>query len=101
MPRSMEGTFQRLEDPGANRDFKAAMTDLDAYYALPRPVQRQIIEKRLKFYVIDATQVARDLGLGPRINTILQTCFFAISGVMPKDKAIEKIKTAIHKTYSQ
>nr|VFK14882.1 MAG: pyruvate-ferredoxin/flavodoxin oxidoreductase [Candidatus Kentron sp. LPFa]VFK30568.1 MAG: pyruvate-ferredoxin/flavodoxin oxidoreductase [Candidatus Kentron sp. LPFa] len=67
---------------------------------LPRKVQEEIIDKELTFYVIDAYAVARETGMGTRINTIMQTCFFAISGVLPRDKAIEKIKNAIKKTYS-
>ncbi len=66
---------------------------------LPEPVQQQIIEKELEFYVIDATSVARNVGMGRRINTIMQTCFFALSGVLPRDEAIAKIKAAIEKTY--
>jgi pyruvate-ferredoxin/flavodoxin oxidoreductase len=68
---------------------------------LPRSVQRQIIEKRLRFFVIDAYQVARDVGLGVRINTIMQTCFFAISGILPKEEAIALIKEAIQKTFGR
>ncbi len=68
---------------------------------LPREAQQLIIEKQLKFYTIDAVQVARDTGMGGRINTIMQTCFFAISGVLPKDEAIAKIKEAIQKTYGK
>ncbi|MGR9114935.1 MAG: pyruvate:ferredoxin (flavodoxin) oxidoreductase [Gammaproteobacteria bacterium] len=68
---------------------------------LPRTVQEQIIAKRLAFYVIDASTVARDTGMGNRVNTILQTCFFALSGVLPKEQAIDRIKQAIKKTYSK
>ena len=68
---------------------------------LPRPVQQQIIDKRLRFFVIDASKVAREVGLGARINTVLQTCFFAISGVLPRDTAIRHIKEAIRKTYAR
>jgi len=68
---------------------------------LPRQVQRQIIAKKLKFYVIDAYKVASDTGMGVRINTIMQTCFFAISGVLPRDEAIAKIKETIRKTYGR
>jgi pyruvate-ferredoxin/flavodoxin oxidoreductase len=68
---------------------------------LPRQVQQRIIEKQLKFYVIDAYKVARDTGMGARINTIMQTCFFAISGVLPQDEAIAKIKETIRKTYGR
>ena len=66
---------------------------------LPKRLQGQIIEKKLNFYVIDAYSVAKKTGMGARINTIMQTCFFAISGVLPKDEAIEQIKNAIKKTY--
>ncbi len=91
----------RLAAPGAvfllNSPFGA-----DRVWArLPRPVQQQIIDKRLRFFVIDASKVARDVGLGARINTVLQTCFFAISGVLPRDAAIRHIKEAIRKTYAR
>jgi len=66
---------------------------------LPKLTQKQIIDKNLKLFVIDAYTVANETGMGARINTIMQTCFFAISGVLPKDEAIEKIKDAIKKTY--
>lgn len=68
---------------------------------LPGIVQAAIIEKQLKLFVIDATTVARDTGMAGRINTIMQTCFFALSGVLPKDEAIAQIKKAIEKTYSK
>ena len=66
---------------------------------LPKPVQKDILEKKIKLFVIDGYKVARETGMGGRVNTIMQTCFFAISGVLPKDEAIEKIKDAIRKTY--
>ncbi|NOY06014.1 MAG: pyruvate:ferredoxin (flavodoxin) oxidoreductase, partial [Chlorobi bacterium] len=66
---------------------------------LPRPVQEQIVRKKLKLYVIDAYTVAKEAGMGQRINTIMQVCFFAISGILPRDEAIQKIKDAIKKTY--
>jgi pyruvate-ferredoxin/flavodoxin oxidoreductase len=68
---------------------------------LPEEVQGAILEKGLRFYVIDAYAVARAAGMGGRINTIMQTCFFAISGVLPKEAAIAKIKEAIEKTYGK
>jgi pyruvate-ferredoxin/flavodoxin oxidoreductase len=68
---------------------------------LPKKIQEEIIHKKLKFYVINASKVARDTGMGSRINAILQTCFFAISNVMPKDEAIQHIKDAIKKTYGR
>lgn len=67
---------------------------------IPESVQREIIQKKLKFYVVNASRVARETGMGSRINTILQTCFFAISGILPKEEAIERIKNAIRETYS-
>ena len=68
---------------------------------LPRPVQQHIIDKQLRFFVIDASAVAREAGMGRRINTIMQTCFFALSGVLPRDEAIGQIKKAIEKTYAR
>jgi pyruvate-ferredoxin/flavodoxin oxidoreductase len=66
---------------------------------LPRSLQQQILDKKLRFFVIDASAVARDTGLGGRINTVLQTCFFAISGVLPRDEAIRRIKQSIENSY--
>jgi pyruvate-ferredoxin/flavodoxin oxidoreductase len=68
---------------------------------LPRLVQKQIIDKKLKFYVIDGYDVAKQTGMGGRINTIMQTCFFAISGVLPREEAIDAIKHTIEKTYGK
>ncbi|AMY10868.1 Pyruvate-flavodoxin oxidoreductase [Luteitalea pratensis] len=66
---------------------------------LPRPVQDRIVERRMAVWVIDANKVARTVGLGSHTNSVLQTCFFAVSGVLPRERAIEKIKKAIAKTY--
>ncbi len=68
---------------------------------LPPKMQKQIIEKKLEFYIIDAFEVARQTKMGVRINTIMQTCFFAISGVLPRDEAIAKIKQTIEKTFGK
>jgi pyruvate-ferredoxin/flavodoxin oxidoreductase len=68
---------------------------------LPREVQETLIDKRLRFYMIDALKVAKDTDMGGRINTIMQTCFFTVSGVLPRDAAIAQIKKAIEKTYSK
>jgi pyruvate-ferredoxin/flavodoxin oxidoreductase len=68
---------------------------------IPRPVQQQIIDKKLKVYSINAYDVAAATGMGNRINTVMQTCFFAISGVLPQDEAIAQIKKAIEKTYGR
>jgi pyruvate-ferredoxin/flavodoxin oxidoreductase len=68
---------------------------------LPNEVQRQIVEKEIAFFVIDAYQVARENGLGGRINTIMQTCFFALSEVLPREEALARIKASIEKTYGK
>ena len=68
---------------------------------LPRSVQQQVIDKDLKLFVIDASRVASDLGLGSRSNTILQTCFFALSGVLPREQAIEAIKSETERAYAR
>ena len=68
---------------------------------LPRSMQQQIIERRLRFFVIDASKAAQEVGLRGRTNTILQTCFFALSGVLPRDEAITRIKDSIRKTYAE
>ncbi|MEM1394219.1 MAG: pyruvate:ferredoxin (flavodoxin) oxidoreductase [Cyanobacteria bacterium P01_A01_bin.80] len=68
---------------------------------LPANIQQEIIDKQLRFYVIDANKVARNSGMGGRINTIMQTCFFALAGILPQNEAIEKIKYSIKKTYGK
>ena len=73
----------------------------DVWDRLPDNIQEEIIHKQLKFYVVNASSVARETGMGSRINTILQTCFFAISNVLPREEAIQKIKEAIYKSYSK
>ncbi|MEL4455712.1 pyruvate:ferredoxin (flavodoxin) oxidoreductase [Lutimonas vermicola] len=67
---------------------------------LPEKMQQHLIENEVNFYIVDASKVAQDAKLGKRTNTVLQTCFFAISGILPKDEAIQKIKDAIVKSYS-
>jgi pyruvate-ferredoxin/flavodoxin oxidoreductase len=86
--------------PGATFLLNSARSPQEVWSVLPARVIRQIREKRLKFFVIDANQVARASGLGGRINTIMQTCFFAISGVLPADRATALIKQFVEKTYS-
>ena len=73
----------------------------DVWQHLPPSVQQTIIDKNIKVYSIDANAVAKETQLGNRINTIMQTCFFAISGVLPRQEAIEKIKESISKTYGK
>jgi pyruvate-ferredoxin/flavodoxin oxidoreductase len=73
----------------------------EVWDTLPKEVQKDILEKKLKFYVINAYDVAQKTGMGERVNTIMQTCFFAISGILPRDEAIAKIKYTIQKTYGK
>ncbi len=73
----------------------------DVWEQLTRDDQQKIITKQLKLFVIDADRLAREAGIAGRINTIMQTCFFALSGILPREQAIEKIKSSIEKTYSK
>jgi pyruvate-ferredoxin/flavodoxin oxidoreductase len=73
----------------------------EVWDALSRPVRERIIEKEIELYAIDAGKIAREAGLAGRTNTVLQTCFFAISGVMERDRAVEAIKASIRKTYGK
>jgi len=86
-------------EPGGVFLLNAPYTPDTAWDALPREVQEEIIAKHLRFFVIDAYRVAGAAGLGKRVNTIMQTCFFAISGVLPPGQAIAAIKQAITKSY--
>lgn len=95
-----QDVFKNIEQKGTfllNAPYSVEQT----WDKLPLKIQEQIIEKELKVYVIDALKVAKETGMGVRINTIMQTCFFAISGVLPKEKAINSIKQYIQKTYGQ
>ncbi len=85
--------------PGATVLINAPFDTASVWDHLPRTVQLQIIEKGLHLFVIDASGVAQRLGLGPRVNTILQTCFFAISGVLPREEGVRRIRSSIEKTY--
>ena len=78
--------------PGGTFLLNTPFASDEIWSKLPTPVQEALLAKKVKFYVIDATKVARDSGMGGRINTIMQVCFFALSGVLPKDEAIESIK---------
>jgi pyruvate-ferredoxin/flavodoxin oxidoreductase len=84
---------------GATFLLNAPYDKADVWGKLPKKVQEEIKNKHLKFYVINAYTVAKETGMGNRINTILQTCFFAISNVLPREEAIAKIKEAIYDTY--
>lgn len=89
----------RLAAPGATFLLNCPFGPNEVWDQLPHTTQQQIIDKKLKFFVIDATKAARDVGLKTRTNTILQTCFFAISGVLPREEAITRIKESIRKSY--
>ena len=91
----------RLAAPGATFLLNSPYGPGDVWEHLPRSVQEQIIAKKLKFHVIDASTAAREVGLKNRTNTVLQTCFFALSGVLPHDEAIAAIKQAISKSYGR
>ena len=91
----------KLAEEGATFLLNATYEPDEVWDHLPRTAQRHIIEKKMKFYVIDGYAVARDAGMGGRINTVMQTCFFAISGILPREEAIEQIKYAIKKTYGK
>ncbi len=86
-------------DPGATFLLNSPYSADEVWDHIPATIKRQIVSKKIKFYVIDALNVAKLTGMGVRINTIMQTCFFAISGVLPPEEAIAKIKEAIKKTY--
>jgi pyruvate-ferredoxin/flavodoxin oxidoreductase len=86
-------------EPGATFLLNSPNRADEVWDQLPRDMQEGILRKRLRFFVIDGYRVAREAGMGERINTVMQTCFFAISGVLPRDEAIAAIKHAIAKTY--
>ncbi|MEH2097755.1 pyruvate:ferredoxin (flavodoxin) oxidoreductase [Nostoc sp.] len=87
--------------PGATLLLNSPYDADSVWEYLPLKVQQQIIDKHLKLYIINASQVARESGMGGRINTIMQVCFFALAGVLPQEEAIAKIKQAIDKTYGK
>jgi len=87
--------------PGGTFLLCAPFAKDEVWNRIPREVQQQIIDKGLKFYVIDAIKLAEELGLGARINVIMQTAFFRISGILPLATAIKEIKSAIKKSYGK
>lgn len=92
LENAVEGSIFLLNSPcGAD----------EVWAKLPRPLQKKIIDLKMKFYVIDGYSVAKRTGMGNRINTVMQTCFFAISGILPREEAIEKIKETIRYTYGK
>lgn len=91
----------KIAKPGATFLLNAPYSAEEVWDKLPIEVQQEMIAKKLDFYTINAVEVARETGMGQRINTIMQACFFAISNILPKDEAIAQIKNAIKKTYSK
>jgi len=87
--------------PGATFLLNSPYGPDDVWDELPHEVRAEIVEKGLRFYVVDAGAVAREAGLGKRVNTVLQTCFFALADVLPVDEAIASIKDAIKKSYGR
>jgi pyruvate-ferredoxin/flavodoxin oxidoreductase len=100
------GLLERIDVLGVAREgavllLNAPMPAAEVWDALPRPVQEQAVAKRLSLWAIDADRVAREAGLEGRTNTVLQTCFFAISGVLPREEAVAAVKDAIRSTYGK
>ena len=87
--------------PGAVFLLNSPYSADEVWDKLPKSTQEEMLRKKIEFYVIDGYTVAREAGMGTRINTIMQTCFFAISGVLPREEAIAQIKKAIKKTYGK
>ena len=87
--------------PGATLLLNTPRPPQEVWDWLPRPVQEKILARRIELYAIDADRIARDVGLAGRTNTVLQTCFFAISGVLPRDQAMASIKASIATTYGR
>ena len=90
-----------LAEPGATVLVNSPFGPDDVWRHLPREAQQVIRERHLRLFVIDAARVAADAGMGGRVNTVMQTCFFALSGVLPRDEAIAAIKRSIEKTYGK
>ena len=91
----------RSREPGATFLLNSPYGPDEIWDAPAREVQEQIIDKRLRFFVVDGYAVAKEAGLGTRINTVMQTCFFALAGVLPIDEAVAAIKDAIVTTYGK
>ena len=87
--------------PGATLLLNTSYGPDEVWDALSRPIQEKMLAKQVRLYVIDAGRIAREAGLGGRTNTVLQTCFFAISGVLERTQAVERIKAEITKTYGR
>ncbi|KAA3607888.1 MAG: pyruvate:ferredoxin (flavodoxin) oxidoreductase [Planctomycetota bacterium] len=88
-------------EPGATFLLNSPFGKEEVWQHVPEETQRQIVDKKLKFYVVDAAAVAKKAGMGGRINTVMQTCFFSLSNILPKEEALQRIKDAIKKTYGR
>jgi len=91
----------RKAAPGSVFVLNTTVPAEQVWHTLPRTTQQHILDKNISLYIIDAYSVAQQSGMGRRINTVMQTCFFAISGVLPRDEAIQQIKAAVEKTYGR
>ena len=91
----------KAAEPGSTFLLNSPYGPEEVWEHLPRTTQEHIVNKKLRFYVIDGVKVAGEAGMGGRINTVMQTCFFALSGVLPRDEAIRQIKHSIEKTYGK
>ncbi|MGA1474178.1 MAG: pyruvate:ferredoxin (flavodoxin) oxidoreductase, partial [Prochlorothrix sp.] len=91
----------KLAQPGATFLLNSPYDPEETWARLPQLIQQKIIDKKLKVYCIKAYDVAKNANMGRRINTVMQTCFFALAGVLPKEAAIEQIKKYIRKTYGK
>ncbi len=87
--------------PGAVFLLNSSLPACEVWASLPEAMQQQMLDKQVRFFLIDAYRVAEEAGMGRRINTVMQTCFFAISGILPQDKALAAIKHAVEKTYGR
>ncbi len=90
-----------VAEPGATFLLNSPFPASEVWEHLPRTAQKQILDKRLRFFVVDAYRVAKENGMAGRINTVMQTCFFALSGALPEEQAIAAIKHAIEKSYKK
>ncbi|TVS07634.1 MAG: pyruvate:ferredoxin (flavodoxin) oxidoreductase [Cyanobium sp. PLM2.Bin73] len=97
------GRFDLLDgiEPGGGFLLNSPYVSAESWSRLPQDLRQQIREKQLRVWVIDASRVAREAGMGSRINTVMQAGFFAVSGVLPREQAIERIRASIRKTYGR
>jgi pyruvate-ferredoxin/flavodoxin oxidoreductase len=88
-------------EPGATFLLNSPFAAEEVWNRLPQTTQKEIVDKKLRLFVIDGSKVARETGMGGRVNTVMQTCFFALSNVMPREQAVAAIKDAARKTYGK